>query len=350
MKGSNIRKIFLCLGLCFPWPHTALAQNQWMESILPTDDLLENLPWLGDDGKVESRGLFDFEDVRGAGQKDLILIYRQSAPVSELDKPHDQTLVVCFYDSKQNKYVKNFQDEGGTIRWVKIVKDPAEPAPFLFFQRDDLKGSQVLKGFVYSAGTLKQVLDASAAQIYARLANGNKGLEIWGASKDFPKDEGSADHVFSWNGAQSRFAEAKPAAGGLAGWSGSSIAVPVVQTAAAPQTVAAVHHASKNGWWDDPMDPQAASAKLNKELVPDLIKKGQIATLGQKAKAFFAELQKQKVSGKDINGMRSGYYTAVATTLLDMGSKKDAAYYLKIALSFQADNPDAVALKAKLAP
>ena len=102
------------------------------------------------------------------------------------------------------------------------------------------------------------------------------------------------------------------------------------------------------GWWDEPMDAQASLTKLDTELVPGLLKKGQIVTLGQKASAFFNELQKEKVPMKEINGMRSSYYAAVASTLLDMGNKKDAAYYLKIALSFQSDNADALAVKEKL--
>ena len=53
---------------------------------------------------------------------------------------------------------------------------------------------------------------------------------------------------------------------------------------------------------------------------------------------------------KDVNALRASYYAAVASTLLDMGNKKDANYYLKTALSFQADNPDALAVKEKLNP
>jgi hypothetical protein len=98
------------------------------------------------------------------------------------------------------------------------------------------------------------------------------------------------------------------------------------------------------------MDAQTSLIKLSTELVPQLIKKGQIVVLGQKAGAFFTELQKQKTPHETVNNMRSSYYASVASTLLDMGNKKDAAYYLKIALGFQADNPDALGIKAKLQP
>ena len=64
-------------------------------------------------------------------QKDLVLIYRQSVPVNELDKPHNQTLIVCFFDLAQQKYVKNFEDEGGTIHWIKVVKDRIKRPMFL---------------------------------------------------------------------------------------------------------------------------------------------------------------------------------------------------------------------------
>ncbi|HTC22246.1 MAG TPA: hypothetical protein VK859_15415, partial [bacterium] len=80
MKFSNMKKVFLFLGILGGLTGLARAQNQWMDSILPPDHLLENLPWMDDDGKIESKGLFDFEDIRGIGQKDLLLIYRQSAP------------------------------------------------------------------------------------------------------------------------------------------------------------------------------------------------------------------------------------------------------------------------------
>jgi hypothetical protein len=322
-----------------------------MDSILPPDHLLENLPWMDDDGKIESKGLFDFEDIRGIGQKDLLLIYRQSAPVNELDKPHNQTLNVCFYNADQKKYEKSFQDEGGTIQWLKLLKTPQKNAPFLIFQRDDLKGGQNLKGFAYVDGAMKQVLDASAPQVFAKF----DGSEILCSSKEFAKDRNDAEHVLTWDDTKAQFVESKAAPGGPAGWTGTSIAAPeVVETK--PATVVSVpdekpvkvSHPSKNGWWDEPLDAQAALTKLKTELVPDLIKKNQVALLGQKAKAFFAELQKQKMPGKDINGFRSSYYAAVASTMLDMGSKKDAAYYLKTALSFQSDNSDALALKEKM--
>jgi len=356
MRFSVAKMSVLVLGLCWMISGTARAENQWMDSVLPADHLLENLPWMGDDGKVESKGLFDFEDIRGLGQKDLVLIYRQSVPVNELDKPHNQTFVICFYDPKQQKYVKSFSDEGGAIRWIRLVKDANQKTPFLVLQRDDLNGSQAIKGFAYVGGSMKQVLDASAPQAFVKFSTGFQGTQIFCSSKELPKDKDGAEHVFSWSDAKGKFVEEKSS--GAAGWSGSSIegpAPPVVEAKATvaekdqePVKVAKASHPSANGWWDEPIDIDASMTKLKTELVPDLLKKNQIAVLGQKAKAFFGELQKEGKKNTEINALRSSYYAAVASTLLDMGNKKDAAYYLKSALQFQADNADALAVKGKM--
>lgn len=351
MKVSNMKKMLL--GSCL-WAAAAglgVAQNQWIDSILPPDHLLENLPWMGDDGKIDSKGLFDFEDIRGIGQKDLVLIYRQSVPVNEMDKPHNQTLIVCFYDPKQQKYIKSFEDEGGTIQWVNLVKDPQTKVPFLIVERDDLKGGQVLKGFSYLGGAMKPVLEAMAPQVFVKFTNGFQGPAILCSSKGVPKDTNGAEHVFAWDAAKSQFTEGKT--NGTAGWTGSSITVPAVaETKASPVTQAAVvapkGHPSKNGWWDEPIDLQTALTKLTTELAPELIKKGEIAVLGQKAKLFFAELQKKGTPAKEIAGARASYYAAVASAVLDKGDAKGAAYYLKLALQFQSDNPAALAVKEKI--
>ncbi|HUO58912.1 MAG TPA: hypothetical protein VMV05_12120 [bacterium] len=365
MKFSIARKIVWCFGILSGLASAVWAQNQWIDSILPPDHLLENLPWMGEDGKIESKGLFDFEDLRSSGQKDLILIYRQSVPVNELDKPHNQTLVVCFFDPKTQKYIKNFEDEGGTIQWVKLLSGPTDKKASLIMQRDDLKGNQVLKGFAYLNGGMKQVLEAVAPHVFVKFLGGPDGQQIACSSKEVPKDAESAEHVFSWNNLKDQFAEGKSP--GMAGWTGASIEIPAApvteakatpeveqpdqtkpQTAAGSATQAKSSHPSKGGWWDEPIDLNAASTKLDTELVPNLIQKGQIAVLGQKAKAFFTAAQKQGIGAKEVNSARASYYAAVASAVLDSGDKKGANYYLKTALSFQADNQDALALKEKM--
>ncbi len=356
MKFSKTFGIVLFLLASLMGANPSLAQNQWMDSILPPDHLLENLPWLDEDGKIQSKGLFDFENVRGLKNKDgeeikdLILIYRPNAPSDELDKPHNQTLNICFYNPETKKYEKNFQDEGGTIQWIKFLKTPQRQTPFLIFQRDDLKGGQVLKGFTYSDSTLKQVLDLAAPQIYTKF----EGLEIWCSAKQYAKDRNDAEAVLTWDNAKEKFLTNKS---GLTGWTGASVLiaeVPPTPTAVTTETNPVVKTEKKpgkpsaNGWWDEPLDADAAMTKLKTELVPDLIKKNQVAALGQKAAALFSELLKKKTSAQDIKGMRASYYAAVADTLLGMGKKKDAAYYLKTAFGFQKDNADALAVQGKM--
>lgn len=362
MKFSSIKKILLPLSLCLSVFGWAWGQNPSMDNVLPEGHLLENLPWMGDDGKIESKGLFDFEDIRGVGQKDLVLIYRQSVPVNELDKPHNQTLIVCFFDVAQQKYVKNFEDEGGTIHWIKVVKDQDKKIPTIVLLRDDLKGNQILKGYSFRDGKMKQVLEAEAPQVFVKFMPGFQGTEILVSTKEEPKDKGSAEHVISWNEAKGEFVEANAPAGGVAGWSGFSIAAPSVPIVEAkvdtkpntisPDTAPAqsvkASHPSANGWWDEPLDITASTNKLKTELVPQYIKKGQIAVLGQKAKAFFMALQKHGSTAAQVNSSRASYYAAVASSLFDGGNAKDAKFYLKTALSFQADNPDALALKDKI--
>ncbi len=327
----------------------ALAQMQLVNSILPPDHLLENLPWLGDDGKTESKGLFDFEDFRGLGAKDVVLIYRQSAPVSALDKPHNQTLAVYFFDTPTQKYVKGLEDEGGPIRWVKLLSEPDWKSPVLVVLRDDLKGHQVIRGYTCVKDQMKRVLDAQAPQAFVFFPTGSENGSVWVSSQEQPKNASAAEHVFVWDKANGQLVEASYKA--VAGWEGDSIllptptAVPQVQVAKAAQ---AVSHPSANGWWDEPFDANKSFGRLKTELVPQLIQKNQIAVLGQKATAFFKEAQKNEIKGKEFAGMRSGYYAAVATTLFNMNKAKDAAFYLKIALSYQSDNADALALKAKM--
>lgn len=349
MNAMNKLKIMVTLVFLFATGKT-MAQSQLVNSILPPDHLLENIPWLGEDGKTESRGLFDFEDFRGLGQKDVISIYRQSAPVSELDKPHNQTLAVCFFDTPTQKYIKALEAEGGPIQWVRLLKEADLKSPVLMVLRDDLKGNQVIRGYACVNNQMKQVLDAQSPQIFAQFVNGTQSGNILVSAKAMPKNDDSADHVFNWDKTKNLFVEATYK--GVAGWQGDSILLPtptaIPQVAQAPKL--AVSHPSPTGWWDEPFDANKTFSRLKTELVPQLIQKNQIAVLGQKANAFFKEAQKNGVKGKEFAVMRSGYYTAVASTLLDMKRNSDAAYYLKIALSYQPDNAEALALKAKIAP
>jgi hypothetical protein len=320
----------------------AFSQVSGKDSVLPPDHLLENLPWMGDDGKIESKGLFDFEDVRGIGQKDLILIYRPSAPLNELDKNHTQTFALCFYDTAQKKYVKRFEDEGGVIQWVKLLKNPKTSSPILIFQRDDLRGGRDLKAFVYVGGRMKPVLDTSAPVMFVNLSIADKGTEIWWSSKEPPKKKNDAEHAYAWSASKGQFEEIKITEEvALA----HGVTLPPVPAKKEPSQAVV---SDRPDWWDKPFDAQVAFGMLKNEIIPESIKNGKIILLGKKATTFFAEAQNHGVRGKEFVAMRAEYYATVAQCLEDGGRSKEAAYYLGIALKLQPDNPSAVALKAKL--
>jgi hypothetical protein len=349
MKASNNIKVMLAMVMFIAAGRVIAAEGQMVNSILPPDHLLENLPWLGEDGKIESKGLFDFEDFRGVGPKDVISIYRQSAPVAELDKPHNQTLAVCFFDTPTQKYLKALEDEGGPIQWVKLMKEDGWRSPILVVLRDDLKGHRVLRGYTCEKNQMKRVLDAQAPQAFVQFTTGLQSGKILVSAQSMPKDSGSAEHVFNWDNTKNSFIEASYKS--VAGWEGDSILLPTptavpVQVAQAGKPTAP--QIAPNGWWEVPFDANKSYMKLKTEMVPALIQKNQMAPLGQKANAFFKEAQKSGVAGKGFAAMRSGYYTAVASALLNANRAKDAAYYLKIDLSYQSDNAEALALKAKL--
>jgi hypothetical protein len=342
MVLPKLKFTFWGMALVLATTCPAFSQVSGKDSVLPPDHLLENLPWMGDDGKIESKGLFDFEDVRGVGQKDLILIYRPSAPLNELDKNHTQTFALCFYDATQKKYVKRFEDEGGVIQWVKLLKNPKTPSPFLIFQRDDLRGGRNLKAFAYLGGRMKSVLDASAPQMFVNFSVQARGTEIWWSSKDTPKKKNDAERAYAWSSAKGQFEEVKISEEvGLA----HGVTLPPVPAKKEPSQASV---SEQSDWWDKPFDAQVAFGVLKNEIVPDCIKGGKIIVLGKKATAFFTEAQNHGIRGKAFVAMRAEYYATVAQCLEDAGKSKEAAYYLGIALKLQPDNPNALALKAKL--
>ena len=125
------------------------AQDTSLDELLPADHLLEDIPWLDDEGKVEIKGLFTFENIRSVDSKDLIMVYRQATAVGDMDQPHSQTLAICFYNPTQKKYEKAFLDEGGAIQWMRTITDSASKKEFLVVERSDLNGHQVLKAYAY---------------------------------------------------------------------------------------------------------------------------------------------------------------------------------------------------------
>src|SRR5208282_3912371 len=185
---------------------------------------------------------------------------------------------------------------------------------FLVYQRDDLKGNQVIRGYTYLGGALKPVLEVMAPQLYTAI----NPSQILCSEKETPKDATTAEHGFIWDETQSLFVD-KVVVQSAGTWAGSSIRVatpvpataPVVVSAATPEKVAMVSKKSANGWWDEPLDAQASLLKLKNEIVPDRIKNNKIIQLGQEATAFFQVIHKNGVGGKDFASMRATYYAAV---------------------------------------
>ncbi|HVM31744.1 MAG TPA: hypothetical protein VMU88_01295 [bacterium] len=366
-----IKNILLVLGLAFFSLGRLFAQDGSVDSLLPPDHILEDVPWMGDDGKIESKGLFSFEDLRAPDSKDLVLIYRSADAAEDLSKPHTQTLVVCFYNPTQRKYEKAYSEDGGQVQWVKVVADGVSKKSFLFMDRLDVNGQQVLSALAVLQNKVQPVLTAQNAQINAGFALGPKGLSVLCSGKGLPESEKDAEHVFKWNDAKSLFVEAPSTP--AAGWTGSSVAgaspavaaavtatpvmmaspAPTVAVAAAspsPVVASAAPASASKDWWGDPFDAQAASAKLDGQIVPQAVKAGQMAVLGKKANAFFQKARAQGVGTADLAKMRAGYYLAVASTLSGMGRDKDAVYYLDLSMKLDPANADAVALKQKIKP
>jgi hypothetical protein len=332
-----LKKALILLGMLALTTGKGMAQGKWVDSVLPPDHLLEVLPWLGDDGQVASKGLFHFEDLRSAPQKDLILIYRPSVPVQELDKPHTQTLVVCFYDTEQKDFVKKFQDDGGEIHWARLAKGPGGKNQVLVFLRDDMKGKQVLKGYVFQGGEAKKVLEASAPKVFAKFS----GESILCSDQAVPRSESDAQKALVWDPGKGLYAEKK--ATEVLGWSGLSIA----SASGAPKGGDVVEISTPVSVAPATSGPQAEFESLL-GAIPGMVQKGQIAIVGQKAKTFFEKVQKEGVVGKDYASMRSTYYATVAGAVLEKGDAQGAAFYLKTALQLQPDNPNALAVQTKL--
>jgi hypothetical protein len=79
-----------------------------------------------------------------------------------------------------------------------------------------------------------------------------------------------------------------------------------------------------------------------------MIKKGDTAALGKAQVAFFNKASKMKVSHQQLSRMRAGYYHCVAKVFYDLRKLKDAEFYTKLALSYDPQDPWALALQSEL--
>jgi hypothetical protein len=392
----------VCLGT-----GSARAQNEWLDTILPANHLLEKLPVITVDGQEEPGGLFDFLDLNGDGKKDLILAYRAPAAASDLEKPHDQILAVCFYDPKGNHYVKLFEDVGGTMSAIRVLSQGTGQRKLFFVVRGGGGGVSLTRGFAVTQGKVTRLFELKTPPVYFNAVNAGSKIEAWVSSKKVPASKTDAEKAFAWNESKGVFLAKDGETLGdrvmeptstptvtltatftrtltptktpvppkkkathtpvpeeptstptavtvaqktepVATPSKKIVAKPVVKKPAQPGRASSPGATKALKWWDEPMVPSAAYAKLRDELVPNRVKNAQMPLLGQQAKSFFAEMTRLGVNKQEVSDYRAGYYTAVAKTLHELDQDDQAAYYLDLVLKSRPDYQEALDFKAVL--
>jgi len=184
---------------------SAQAQNEWIDSILPANHLLEKLPPITVDGAEETGGLFEFIDLNGDGRKDLLLAYRAQAEAAELAKPHEQTLAICFYDPKGGHYVKLFEETGPALKAIHVITQNPGQKKFLFVERDGGNNVSIHRGFVVLQGKIPQLYDIKTPPLYLKTLTVSDQLEVLVSSRQSPSNEKSAEKVFIWNDTKEQF-------------------------------------------------------------------------------------------------------------------------------------------------
>ncbi len=394
----------VCLGA-----GTARAQNEWLDTILPANHLLEKLPVITVDGQEEPGGLFDFLDLNGDGKKDLMLAYRAPAAASELEKPHDQILAVCFYDPKGNHYVKLFEDVGGTLSAIRVLSQGTGQRKLFFVVRGAGSGVSVTRGFAVTQGKVVKLFELRTPPVYFNVVSVGNKVEAWVSSKKVPASKTEAEKAFAWNESKGAFLAkdgemlgdrvmeptSTPTATLTATFTKTltptktrvppkkkatdtpvpeeptstptvvtvaqqtepvvqppkkTVAKPVAKKPSqpGPGTASSAGASKALKWWDEPMVPSAAYAKLRDVLVPTRVKGGQMPLLGQQAKSFFAEMTRLGVNKQEFSDYRAGYYTAVAKTLHELDQDDQALYYLDLVLKNRPDYQEALDFKAVL--
>ena len=391
-------------------PALPKAQNDWLDTLLPANHLLEKLPTVTVDGQDEAGGLFDFIDLNGDGKKDLILAYRAQVSAENLDKPHDQTLAICFYDPKGGHYAKLFEEDGHAMKSIKVLTQSQGQRKILFVERTGDKGSVTTQGYAVLSGKILKLFELTTPPVYVNEVGAGGKVDIWVSSKKAPATKAEAEKIFVWNDGDQAFISKtgetlgdkvlEPTFTPTATASATSTAtlipsktmtpvpkkptpVPPVptpttaQVAIAPKatavTVAPVAAPTEapvekpvekpvavapaggktlkvSGWWGPEFELNAAFVKLKGEVIPARVKENDIVKLGQQATAFFNQAQKLGVHGPDYSDLRAGYYVAVARAFKDAGNSAQAKVYLNMVLKGHPHFKEALDLKAEMKP
>ena len=391
-------------------PALTKAQNDWLDTLLPANHLLEKLPAVTVDGQDEAGGLFDFIDLNGDGKKDLLLAYRAQVSAENLDKPHDQTLAICFYDPKGGHYAKLFEEDGPAMKSIKVLTQSQGQRKILFVERTGDKGSVTTHGYAVLSGKILKLFELTTPPVFVNEVGNNGKVDIWISSKKVPATKAEAEKIFVWNDGQQAFvsktgevlgdkvleptftptaiATATPtptliptktvtpvpkkptpvppkptptaAQVAVAPKATAETGAPVVATTEASvekpveKPVAVAPTGGKtlkvSGWWGPEFELNSAFAKLKTEIVPTRVKENDIVKLGQQATAFFNQAQKMGVHGPDYSDLRAGYYTAVARAFKDSGKMAEAKNYLNMVLKGHPRFKEALDLKAEMKP
>jgi|GEM_PF-1199493 hypothetical protein len=407
---SRVTRLLFAFALV-SWAAPALAQNEWIDTILPANHLLEKLPRITVDGADETGGLFEFIDLNGDGRKDLLLAYRAQVEAAELEKPHDQTLAVCFYDPKGGHYVKLFEETGPKLSALRVTTQNPGQRKFLLVEREATGGVVWTRGFAVLQGKMPLLFDLKTPPLYLKAVNVGDQVEMWVSGKAAPQKAADADKTFRWDEAKAQFLSksgevlsdkvlvptptfaftrthtpthtftpthtstpepkatdtpvpivrkpkpvveekpvvaAKPAKSPVAASEKPLTPAEAAQSASTSSSPAKAANTSAVKWWAEPLDAASAYEQLRNEIVPSRIKSGNLTLLGQQAKAYFAALTAKGVPKATLGEYRAGYYTAVASNLRDIGRVNEAKYYLNMVLKSRPDYPEALKLQAEL--
>ncbi len=364
-----MKKAVLFMTMLFLMPAVRVsAQADWLDALLPANHILEKLPLVDDGGKPLPVGLFMFEDFNNDGRKDLLLAHREAVPTDRLDQPHPQALAVCLFDPARKSYKLSMQDEGGPLKWVRIMTHAKTNRRFLVLEREDWQAETSLRAYTLgSSGKMEKVLETQSPWSYANVDARGTGIEILYSGRSKPAAPSQAEAVFTWKESSLQFVDSKEVPFARRALLKQPTPTPMVvaakptATPAPPATTAARPAAAQasakpastapsvaGAWWPQPFSAPDAYAKLTEDLIPRRVKGNQLTPLGQEAKAFFDQLHAAGIGGDEYSDYRAGYLTVVATQLYGLGDKERGAYYLDLVLKYRPQYQPAIDLKAKV--